>query len=158
MQADDVEAVLRHYPQIFLACHVAHPRSATSPSGLSDRDSTVLGHLSEQTPITAAWLARHLGIRPSSLSAILNRLAKRELIERRANSADRRALELRLTAKGRHAMQASSVLDADRVGRMLAMLSAGDREAALRGLALLAQAARELAATDHRTAWSGGKR
>src|SRR5262245_56957933 len=100
MSNDGVEAVLRHYPQLYLACHAAHPRAASSPSGLSDRDSTVLGHLSESEPMTAADLARHLGIRPSSLSAILNRLTARELIDRREHAGDRRLLEIRLTAKG----------------------------------------------------------
>lgn len=154
METDGVETVLRCYPQIYLACHVVHPRAASSPSGLSDRDSTVLGHLSEVEPITAAQLARHLGIRPSSLSPIVTRLTSRELIERRENARDRRAVELRLTAKGRRAMQASSVLDADRVSRMLQRLSGADRKAALHGLALLAKAARELAADESKTAWS----
>src|SRR5262245_39587961 len=141
----DVEAVLRHYPQIFLACHVAHRRAASSPTGLSDRDSTVLGHLSERDPLTPLGLARHLGIRPSSLSPILARLVARELIDRRAHASDRRRTELRLTPKGALAMQASSVLDAGRVSRMLAGLRPGERRAALHGLELLARAARELA-------------
>jgi DNA-binding MarR family transcriptional regulator len=154
MSHDGVDAVLRHYPQIYLACHVAHPRAASSPSGLSDRDSTVLGHLSESAPMTAADLARHLGIGPSSLSAILARLTARELIERREHPRDRRLVELRLTAKGKRAMQASSVLDAERVAGMLARLRPAERRAALEGLALLARAARELAAHERKTAWS----
>ena len=155
METNGVERVLRHYPQIFLACHVVHPRAASSPSGLSDRDSTVLGHLSEREPITAAHLARHLGIRPSSLSPILNRLAARDLIERREHIGDRRAIELRLTPEGKRAMQASSVLDAERVASMLARLTDAERDAALRGLELLARAARELSAQERKTAWTG---
>jgi len=158
MEADGVETVLRCYPQIYLACHLAHPRAASSPSGLSDRDSTVLGHLSESEPITAAHLARHLGIQPSSLSAILVRLSGLGLIARSERAEDRRTLELRLTAKGKRAMQASSVLDAERVAGMLARLSAAERKIALDGLALLARAARELAAAERKTAWSGGTR
>jgi MarR family transcriptional regulator, organic hydroperoxide resistance regulator len=154
MRAEAVAAVLRCYPQIFLACHVTHPRAASSPSGLSDRDSMVLGHLSEEEPVRAAWLARHLGIRPSSLSAILNRLVEQGLIARREHAEDRRVAEIRLTAKGSAAMQQSSVLDGERVGRMLELLSAGEREAALHGLALLARAARQLSAQEGQTAWS----
>jgi DNA-binding MarR family transcriptional regulator len=158
MKADGVETVVRCYPQIYLACHVAHPRAASSASGLSDRDSTVLGQLSESEPVTAAHLARHLGIQPSSLSAILTRLAGLGLIARRERAEDRRTLELRLTAKGKRAMEASSVLDAERVASMLARLSGAEREAALHGLSLLARAARELAAAERKTAWSGGAR
>ena len=32
-----MDTVLRCYPQIYLACHVAHPRAPSSPSGLSER-------------------------------------------------------------------------------------------------------------------------
>ena len=156
MSDDGVDTVLRCYPQIYLTCHVAHRRAASSPAGLTDRDSTVLGHLSEREPVTAAELARHLGIRPSSLSAILARLTGRDLIERRPSAGDRRSVELRLTAKGVQAMRASSVLDAGRVAQMLARLAAADRETALHGLELLARAARDLAARLGITAWSGG--
>jgi DNA-binding MarR family transcriptional regulator len=151
-----VETVLRHYPQIYLACHLAHRRAATSPSGLSERDSAVLGHLSEHEAMTAGVLARHLGVRPSSLSAIVKKLEQRALIERRAHARDRRRLELWLTPKGSQAMRASSVLDARRVERMLARLTADERREAMRGLALLARAARELSVREKKTAWSGG--
>jgi DNA-binding MarR family transcriptional regulator len=156
MSEDGVDTVLRCYPQIYLSCHVAHRRAPAAPEGLSDRDSTVLAHLSEREPVTAAALARHLGIRPSSLSAILSRLTSRELIERRACAEDRRAVELRLTARGARAMRGSSVLDAGRVAQLLDRLGPDDRDTALRGLELLARAARELASSSGRTAWSGG--
>ena len=59
MSDDGVDTVLRCYPQIYLSCHVAHRRAPAAPEGLSDRDSTVLAHLSEREPVTAAALARH---------------------------------------------------------------------------------------------------
>ena len=69
MSDDGVDTVLRCYPQIYLSCHVAHRRAPAAPDGLSDRDSTVLAHLSEREPVTAAALALGVGCVPKSRHA-----------------------------------------------------------------------------------------
>lgn len=89
----------------------------------------------------AAALARHLGIGASTLSASVQRLTKMGYIVRTRDAGDARALALRLSAQGLHAMQSSSVLDTTRVGAMLDRLSPSDRTRAVDGLRLLAQAA-----------------
>jgi hypothetical protein len=48
-------------------------------------------------------------------------------------------------------MQAGSVLDADRVSVMIAAVPARDREAAIRGIELLATAARTMSSSRRRT-------
>ena len=64
---DDLLAVLRAYPQIYLACHVEHRTRSSSPSGLTARDSSLLAHVDDPQGSSPAALARHLGVAPSTL-------------------------------------------------------------------------------------------
>ena len=89
-------------------------------------------------------LAGHLGVAPSTLSAALARLAKLGYLTNKPNERDRRKREVRLTSRGAEAISATSVLDAERVRALLSKLKPDERKAALRGLALLAQAARKM--------------
>ena len=137
----DVRLVQVSYPQIYLACHTRHVRRASSATNLSATDSTLLAHLDEQRAVRPTLLARHLGVAASTLSAAIARLTGHGYITQQRDAADRRAIGLRLSAKGAAAMQASSVLDSPRVKRMLEQLNAAERKRALAGLALLARAA-----------------
>jgi len=138
----DVRAVQVAYPQIYFACHTRHIRRASTPTHLSAADSTLLAHLDEDEPVRPTALARHLGLAASTMSAAIARLAGHGYVTHAAAPRDKRATELRLSRKGAAAMQASSVLDQDRVAAMLARLRPPHRRQALKGLALLARAAR----------------
>jgi MarR family transcriptional regulator, organic hydroperoxide resistance regulator len=141
---DAVTDVLRFYPQIYLACHVDHVRAASTEWQLSARDSSILAHLDRVTATSPRELARHLGVQPSTLSAALARLETLGYIASTASAGDRRRRELRLTERGAEAMAATSVLDRTRVRELLAQLPAEDRDAGVRGLGILARAARAL--------------
>lgn len=81
---------------------------------------------------------------PSTLSATIARLTQLGYITSTPRDGDRRRRELRLTDRGAEAMASTSVLDAKRVERLLEQIPERDRKAAVRGLALLARAARTL--------------
>ena len=144
---EQVAAVQRDYPKIYLACHTRHVRRR-SGSQLTPQESTLLAHLSVDAPVRAAELARHLGVGASTLSAALKRLVAMGFITRAPDERDQRAVGLRLSRLGASAMQASSVLDPARVARMLRQLSADERRQALDGLSLLARAARHVPKED----------
>ena len=144
MDASDVRLVQTCYPQIYLACHTRHTRAASSATRLSARDSSLLAHLDERRTITPAVLARHLGVAASTMSAAVKRLVNLKYIEQARDPGDARRVTLRLAPKGAGAMRDSSVLEPARVRRMLSKLTAADRRRALDGLALLAQAARDV--------------
>jgi MarR family transcriptional regulator, organic hydroperoxide resistance regulator len=137
----DVAAVQRAYPQIYLACHTRHQRRRSNDAQLTAQESSVLAHLSEDTPMRASSLARHLGIGASTLSATIKRLTTLGYIARARESADSRAAALRLSPLGARAMQAGSVLETRRVVALLGRLSPTDRRRAIEGLTLLAHAA-----------------
>jgi DNA-binding MarR family transcriptional regulator len=138
----DVRMVQIAYPQIYFACHTRHVRRASTATRLSAADSTLLAHLDEQRVTRPTALARHLGVAASTLSAAIARLAGLGYVAHAKAANDGRAVDLRLTAKGAAAMQASSVLESARVARMLAALSAAERRRALDGIGLLARGAR----------------
>lgn len=138
----DVRLVQVAYPQIYFACHTRHIRRASTATRLSAADSTLLAHLDEDRATRPTELAKHLGVAASTLSAAINRLGKLGYASLGKAISDGRAVDLRLTAKGAAAMQASSVLDAALVAKMLAQLSSTERNRALEGIGLLARGAR----------------
>jgi len=140
---DSVRSVQTWYPQIYLACHEDHKRARRTRSGISDRDSSILAHLDQRDPMTAASLARHVGIGRPAMSATIKRLVSRGLVTREPDATDARRRHLRLTPAGIRALGESSVLETSRVRRMLRCLTPAERKRALDGLSLLARAARE---------------
>lgn len=144
--ADHVRRVQRAYPQLYLACHVEHTTRRRG-HGLSDRDSSVLAHLDELSPVNAGSLAKHLGIGPSTMTEVIDHLEEIGLVERRRVG---RKVELRITKAGVEQMQSTSVLDAGRLDALLARVPAAQREAAVRGIELLAEAARRLMGSKRR--------
>lgn len=141
MTDPDITAIQRAYPQIYLACHVEHRARASSPTGLTARDATLLAHVEEGGSSPAA-LARHLGIAPSTLSAAAARLAGDGLLRIEADPSDARRRLILLTEAGRAAIGDENVLDSRRLAALLARLSPAERRRAVDGLNLLAAAAR----------------
>lgn len=144
MTDPDLLDVLRSYPAIYLACHVEHRTRASSPTGLTARDGTLLSHIEDPAGSSPARLARHLGIAPSTLSAALARLERQGLLRLDADPDDARRRVVRLTQEGREAVARDSVLDAARVAALLARLDPDERRRAVEGLKLLASAAHRL--------------
>ena len=147
---EGVLRVLRFYPQIYLACH-GHHRTPQVELGISEREARVLGHLDRTTPTSPAWLARHIGVGASTLSAAIARLSERGLLSQSRRDDDKRRVDLRLTAAGQRAIAATSVLDAGAVAAVLDRLSPDEQSRAVEGLGLLARASREqMAERGHR--------
>ena len=144
MSDDDVYEVQRLYPQIFVACHTDHVRAVSTKWRVSSQDASILVHLDREFGLSPRALAGHLGVAPSTLSAAIARLYKLGYLTSKPNEKDRRKREIRLTARGAEAISSTSVLNAERVRAMLSKLKPGERKEALHGLALLAQAARQL--------------
>jgi len=144
---DEVFEIQRLYPQIFVACHNDHIRAASTGWRISSQDSSVLVHLDRNAGTRPSALAKHLGVAPSTLSATIARLEKLGYLSSTPHESDRRRRELRLTARGGEAIAATSVLDGDRVRAMVKKLTPAELKAAVRGLGLLARAAREIKET-----------
>src|SRR5438128_4843120 len=142
-RALDVRRVLDHYPRIFFACHTRHVRDPETGGELSAHQASILDHLDEVDAMSMTSLAEHMGVTIATMSLAIDRLEHRGYVRRDRDPQDGRRVLLRVTKAGARIRDAKSVLDPIRVEQMLNHLSAADRAAALRGLALLARAAND---------------
>ena len=143
MTWDAVKQVMELYPRIYFACHTRHVRDPKTQKLLSAHQASILDHLDEQEPLTLLDLARHLGVTPSTMSLHVERLVRRGYVSRLRASEDGRRLRLLLTPAGIRVREAKSVLDPERVRALLSRLTSEDRQAGIRGLAILARAGTE---------------
>lgn len=73
------------------------------PYGISAGQAPLVMLLATKDGRTQKELAYHLGVKPSSLTTMINRMEKTGLVERRRNETDNRAVNVFLTPKGRRA-------------------------------------------------------
>jgi MarR family transcriptional regulator, organic hydroperoxide resistance regulator len=141
MQSNAVRQLMELYPRIYFACHRRHVRDPKSKRVLSAHQGSILDHLDVREPVMLLELARHMGVTPSTMSLQIEQLVRKGYVMRERDKKDGRRLMLRLSESGVRVREANSVLDTERVGKMLARLSPEERTAGLAGLALLARAA-----------------
>lgn len=140
MTKDVVRQVMELYPRIYFACHTRHVKDPRTSRLLSAHQASILDHLDDREPLALLDLARHMGVTPSTMSLHVERLVRRGYVSRERAAEDGRRLKLRITATGLRLREAKSVLDPARVRALLARLTPLEREAGIRGLALLAKA------------------
>jgi DNA-binding MarR family transcriptional regulator len=143
----EVETVLRCYPLIYFACHKRHVRDEASNTILSANQASILDHLDDHEPTSLFDLARHMGVTASTMSITIDRLVRGHYVLRERSTEDKRRLDLRLTPAGLAIKRQKKVLEPALVKAVLDRLDDRKRKQALRGLQLLADAAREMVAS-----------
>ena len=141
---ETIHTLIRIYPKIFFACHARHRRDPKTSQLVSAHQASILDHLDDDDPTTLTVLARHMGVTPSTMSLNIDRLEGKGYVVRKRDRFDARRVNLLLTAAGLRLKNAQSVLEPQRVRLMLKQLTPNQREEALNGLALLAQAAQAM--------------
>jgi len=141
---DPVQRLMRDYPRIFFACHTEHVRDPSTQRVVSAHQASILDHLDEHEPTSLSDLAGHMGVTPSTMSLAIDRLVRKGHVSRERDARDRRRSLLRVSTAGLRVREARTVLDPTRVSALLECLSRQQREEALRGLAILAEAGDEL--------------
>ena len=131
------------YAQIYFACHTRHVHDPESGTKVSARQASILSHLDSVEPTPISQLADHMGVTVSTMSIAIDRLERQGYVARTRDETDGRVRHVRLTAAGERLRAAQRVLEPRLVRAMLSRLSPADRQDALRGLELLATAARE---------------
>jgi len=137
---DQAAQLMSFYPRIYFACHTRHVPDPKRNRILSSHQASVLDHLDEIEPTGLLTLAAHMGVTASTMSLMIDRLARNGYVIRERDSKDGRRVGLRLTAAGVRIKSEKSVLDPKRVRAVLNQLTAEERRQAIHGLALLAQA------------------
>jgi len=147
MSQAEVETVLQCYPQIYFACHCRHVRDAQTHVQLSTHQASVLDHLDDVEGTSLLALAQHMGVTASTMSLMIDRLERGGYVRRERSLQDGRRVDLRLTVAGVGIKKQQKVLEPDLIAAMLRRLDPVRRRQALRGLELLAEAAKEMIAS-----------
>ena len=116
-------------------------------SGLTLTQIRVLRAIQRGCP-SAGALAHDVGVPPSSLSRMLERLDKRGLVVRDVDREDRRRVRIAVTAAGESFLNALPALADSPLGQALEDLGADEREALVRGVAALVAASRRRATAE----------
>lgn len=140
MLPDPVQALMAFYPRIYFACHTRHVRDPKQNRTLSSHQASVLDHLDEIEPTGLLTLAAHMGVTASTMSLMIDRLARGGYVIRERDAKDGRRVNLLLTRAGVRIKSEKSVLDPQRVQAVLDQLTAAERRQAIHGLELLARA------------------
>jgi len=113
----------------------AHHDRATSRLDLRQR--LVIQGLGLWGPMPIAAIGQRLGVSPSTMTGLGDRLERGGYLERRPHPSDRRATVLALTRKGRRAFAGEKEFYRRLIGRALEPLGAQARQIVLRALAEL---------------------
>lgn len=106
----------------------------TADVDLSLAQYRVLGHLAEVDTAAASALAGRLEVSRPSVTALIDGLEARGLVERRGCAEDRRRVELRLTPAGARALRAADRAVEARLNRLGTHLSPAERAGADAGV------------------------
>jgi DNA-binding MarR family transcriptional regulator len=101
-------------------------------------------------PQTAGRLGEKVGLSPTSVTRLVDRLERRGLVSRRRDSGDRRQVEILLEPEGERMLSEIRVLRGSDIHRAIESMSRGDRSLLVAALGKLVAAARAVAATEER--------
>jgi DNA-binding MarR family transcriptional regulator len=137
----DVQHVLNAIRRIVQALRQASKHTEKT-LGLSAAQLFVLQKIAESgTPLSINALAERTLTHQSSVSVVVTKLVRLELIERLSSKTDARAVELRLTQKGKALLRRMPPLIQDRLRDGIARLSPDERQGLVLGLQLLIEKA-----------------
>jgi DNA-binding MarR family transcriptional regulator len=131
--------------------------AARSLAGLAE-DVTLaqyraLVELAARGPQRPADLASALGVDPSTATRMCDRLVRKQLVQRRRISADRRGVRISLTGAGRSLVEEVTRRRRVEIARVLRRMPRADRASALRALRVFADAAGEVPEQDWSLGW-----
>lgn len=132
----DNRKAARRFCELFRAVYLNfHERSAPTDYQPSRESLAVLQHLAGTGPLTVTEAAPHFSRSQSAMSEIVNRLEKRELLERIPDERDRRRTLVWLTPLGLSVWKRSSrVLSEDLLARALEKIEPETRTTLLKAM------------------------
>jgi DNA-binding MarR family transcriptional regulator len=104
-------------------------RSLSPASGLSLTAAATLATLERSGPSRLTWLAVREGVTQPAMTQLIGRLQDAGLVDRAADPADGRVVQVRLTEDGRATLARRRAVRAERLAGLLAALSPGERDA-----------------------------
>jgi DNA-binding MarR family transcriptional regulator len=127
------------FPLIYLRLHRRWPKGVYRPT---PEAMAVLLHLEGSGPLTVTEAARHMRRSQSTMSALVDRLERRSLVERMPDERDRRRVLVWLTPAGQDVLaEERRVLDRALLDQAVARMAAGERAKLIHGMRALVAAA-----------------
>jgi DNA-binding MarR family transcriptional regulator len=109
--------------------------------------------LASRGPQSVAALADELGVTPSTVSRLCDRLVRKGLVRRREDRRDRRAVRLALTPAGRELVDAVTERRRTEITGLLDGIPEEEQRSLVHALRRLAQAAGEVPEQEWSTGW-----
>jgi DNA-binding MarR family transcriptional regulator len=106
---------------------LAHLSQGETREILSSQEGILVEIVGRRRSVSMSELARAAGTRPNTMTGVVDRLVRRGVLERRHAEADRRIIQVNLTALGREYLAAYHNLIRHFAGSLLARLDAADR-------------------------------
>ena len=126
-----------------------HPPAALAELPLSQlRCVRVIGEREGQKMLE---LAHQLGVTLPALSQIVDRLVRRDMVERHADAEDRRIVRIFLTDSARNVLRESHEQRREKIARAVAEWRPSKTDSAIRAMECLAEAAERIDANDSAT-------
>ena len=135
--SQSVTHLLHRVLQLALDYHA----EASGPSGLTQRQYTVLAAVGAADGVSQSDLVRATGIDRSTLADLVARMISKGLLERERSTTDARANTVRLSPSGKAALSDGGKPAAKSDARLLDLLPPKKRESFVKTLASLAAAA-----------------
>ena len=139
----EAEALQRRVAEFVRAFGLHRPDETPCGTPVPVSEAHALGVLDEAGPLSQNELAKHLQLTKSTVSRLIDQLARRGWVERRPADHDGRQRLVELTAAGRKAAGQLASRRADRMQRLLDRIPESDRAAVLAALDALVEAAGE---------------
>ena len=146
----NVDFVLYTLPRITERLRLRFWEALPSDVQVTEHQLRLLRQMDDVDPVMVGELAEYLGVTMSTMSLNLKRLEVAGLITRSRDPADRRVMNVLLTAEGRAIRDAAPPLDPARVDAVLMSMRPEERDRALNGLRILAEATSRLEADHNR--------
>jgi len=157
----DVRATLDAFRRIVQALRVG--RKGEDDAALGSAQLFALQQIAEHSGASVNDVAALTCTHQSSVSVVIQRLVRRQLVAKVASSQDRRRLRLGVTAKGRRLLGRAPVAVQEHLIAAIAALPAADRRALARSLGTVARLVAPAGAAPHPPMFfeddvSGGRR
>lgn len=121
----------------------AHALRSVEAQGICLSDFGVLEALLHKGPLSAGALGGKISLTSGSVTAAIDRLESRGLVERRGDDRDRRTRIVHLTPDGRKLIRRLFERHESDMARAVSLLSAGELESLARGLRKLGRSAED---------------
>lgn len=103
-----------------------HTHAAQDSSSLPPAQLALLVHLHHHGPTNGGKLAEHFGMTSSAVTQLLDGLQKHSLIERQADTQDKRRTQIHVSSLGQERLQVLQKQHTDRINKLFTRLD--DRE------------------------------